>query len=62
MSIQELHYIVEKAEAFRGEEGERMKIAVFDYIWEEEDVSVYFWEHVVFFLEKADAFCWDKLV
>ena len=39
MSNQELNYIVTKAEAWRGEEGERRKIAVFDYIWEEEDVS-----------------------
>jgi hypothetical protein len=39
MSNQELHYIITKAEAWRGEEGERRKIAVFDYIWEEEDVS-----------------------
>ena len=41
MSNQELNYIVNKAEAWRGEEGERRKIAVFDYIWEEEDVSPY---------------------
>ena len=39
MSNQELSYIVNKAEAWRGEEGERRKVAVFDYIWEEEDVS-----------------------
>ena len=39
MSNQEVNYVVNRAEAWRGEEGERRKIAVFDYIWEEEDVS-----------------------
>ena len=39
LSNEELHYIVTKAEAWRGEEGERRKVAVFDYIWQEEDVS-----------------------
>ena len=28
-----------KAENWRGEEGERRKTAVYDYIWEEEEVS-----------------------
>lgn len=28
-----------KAEAWRGEDGERRKIAVYDYVWEEEEVS-----------------------
>lgn len=35
---QELNYIVKKSEKWRGEEGERRKIVVYDYIWEEEDV------------------------
>ena len=39
ISNQELNYIVKKSEAWRGEEGERRKTAVYDYIWEEEDVS-----------------------
>ena len=40
VSNQEVNYIVKKAEMWRGEEGERKKVAVFDYIWEEEDVSI----------------------
>lgn len=36
---QELNYIVKKLEKWRGEEGERRKFVVYDYIWEEEDVS-----------------------
>ena len=39
VSNQELSYIVKQAEKWRGEEGERRKVAVYDYIWEEEDVS-----------------------
>lgn len=39
VSNQELNYIVKKSEKWRGEEGERRKTAVYDYIWEEEDVS-----------------------
>ena len=39
MSGQELGYLVRKAEQWRGEEGERRKVAVYDYIWEEEHVS-----------------------
>ena len=35
-----MNYIVKKAEMWRGEEGERKKTAVYDYIWEEEDVSL----------------------
>ena len=38
ISNQELRYIVKKAEQWRGEEGERRKVAVYDYIWEEETV------------------------
>ncbi len=41
ISNQELCYIVKKAEQWRGEEGERRKVAVYDYIWEEETVSKY---------------------
>ncbi|XP_030829615.1 uncharacterized protein LOC582863 isoform X1 [Strongylocentrotus purpuratus] len=37
ISNQELAYICNKAEQWRGEEGERRKVAVYDYIWEEED-------------------------
>ncbi|XP_052761377.1 uncharacterized protein LOC128204074 isoform X2 [Mya arenaria] len=43
LSNQELHYIVRKAEAWRGEEGERRKVAVFDYIWEEEEMEDNVW-------------------
>lgn len=43
LSNQELNYIVNKAEAWRGEEGERRKVAVFDYIWEEEDMDESVW-------------------
>ncbi|XP_045180354.2 uncharacterized protein LOC123539694 isoform X3 [Mercenaria mercenaria] len=43
LSNQELHYIVNRAEAWRGEEGERRKVAVFDYIWEEEDMEESVW-------------------
>ena len=39
VSNEELAYIVRKSEQWRGEEGERRKVAVYDYIWEEEDVS-----------------------
>ena len=39
ISNQELRYIAKKAEQWRGEEGERRKVAVYDYIWEEETVS-----------------------
>lgn len=35
----ELSYISKKAEQYRGEEGERRKTAVYDYIWEEEQVK-----------------------
>ena len=39
VSLQELEYILIKAEQWRGEEGARRKVAVYDYVWEEEDVS-----------------------
>lgn len=35
----ELSYVCKKAEQFRGEEGERRKTAVYDYIWEEEQID-----------------------
>ena len=38
ISNQELSYIVRKAEQWRGEEGARRKVAVYDYIWEEDEV------------------------
>jgi len=35
----ELSYVAKKAEQWRGEEGERRKVAVYDYIWEEEQID-----------------------
>ena len=43
VSNEELAYIARKSEQWRGEEGERRKVAVYDYVWEEEEVC-----HVVF--------------
>ncbi|XP_056155177.1 uncharacterized protein ofcc1 [Lampris incognitus] len=40
LSNQELSYIVKKAEQWRGFNGERRKVAVYDYIWTEEDPLV----------------------
>ena len=40
MSNQELSYICRRSEQWRGEEGERRKVAVYDYIWEEETVCI----------------------
>uniref|UniRef100_A0A8B9KNI5 Uncharacterized protein n=2 Tax=Astyanax mexicanus TaxID=7994 RepID=A0A8B9KNI5_ASTMX len=37
VSNQELSYIVKKAEQWRGFNGERRKVAVYDYIWTEEE-------------------------
>jgi len=39
ISLVELDMICKKAEQWRGEEGERRKVSVFDYLWEEEIVS-----------------------
>lgn len=39
ISIQELAYIVKKAEQWRGADGERRKVTVYDYIWGEETES-----------------------
>ncbi|CAH1247647.1 OFCC1 [Branchiostoma lanceolatum] len=44
LSNQELNYVVKRAEQWRGEEGERRKVAVYDYIWEEEQVEDTTWE------------------
>ncbi|XP_030612076.1 uncharacterized protein ofcc1 [Archocentrus centrarchus] len=38
LSNQELSYIVKKAEQWRGLNGERRKVAVYDYIWTAEDL------------------------
>mgnify|MGYP001792997218 CR=1 FL=1 len=38
VSLQELEHVMMRAEQWRGEEGERRKVAVYDYIWEEEEV------------------------
>uniref|UniRef100_A0A9J8CXE9 Uncharacterized protein n=1 Tax=Cyprinus carpio carpio TaxID=630221 RepID=A0A9J8CXE9_CYPCA len=40
VSNQELNYIVKKAEQWRGFNGERRKVAVYDYIWMEEEPVV----------------------
>lgn len=40
LSNQELCYICRRSEQWRGEEGERKKVAVYDYIWEEETVRL----------------------
>ena len=42
LSNHELSYISKKAEQWRGEEGERRKVAVYDYVWEEEEVRTAF--------------------
>ncbi|KAK3743337.1 hypothetical protein QZH41_013912, partial [Actinostola sp. cb2023] len=39
ISNEELNFVGKKAEQWRGEEGERRKTAVYDYIWEEEQVD-----------------------
>lgn len=44
ISNHELAYIVKKGEQWRGEEGERRKIAVYDYVWEEESVEETVWD------------------
>lgn len=40
ISLPELDSICKKAEQWRGEEGERRKVAVNEYLWEEEYVSL----------------------
>ena len=39
LSNQNLSFLCRKAEQWRGEEGERRKIAVYDYVWEEKRVN-----------------------
>ncbi len=39
LSNQELSCLVRAAEQWRGEEGERRKVAVYDYVWQDEGVS-----------------------
>ena len=41
VSNEELNYICRKSEQWRGEEGERRKVAVYDYVWEQEEVRPY---------------------
>jgi len=40
LSFPELDGICKKADQWRGEEGERRKVSVYDYLWEEEYVSI----------------------
>lgn len=44
MSNQELSHVCRHAEQWRGEEGERRKVAVYDYIWEEEELDEDVWD------------------
>ncbi|CAB3994118.1 partial [Paramuricea clavata] len=44
VSLEELTYISRKAEQWRGEEGERRKVAVYDYVWEEEELDDKLWD------------------
>ncbi|XP_059502324.1 uncharacterized protein ofcc1 [Stegostoma tigrinum] len=39
LSNQELNYIIKKAEQWRGINGERRKVAVYDYIWNDEHIT-----------------------
>ena len=39
VSNEELGFICRKAEQWRGAEGERRKVAVYDYVWEVDEVS-----------------------
>ena len=52
LSNEELGFICRKAEQWRGAEGERRKVAVHDYIWEEaeeeRDEEVNFFKHFNF--------------
>lgn len=45
-SLEELTYVCRKAENWRGEEGERRKTAVYDYIWEEEEMTDSNWDRL----------------
>lgn len=44
ISNEELNFICRKAEQWRGEEGERRKTAVYDYVWEEEEMQDEEWD------------------
>ncbi|XP_076438172.1 uncharacterized protein LOC143277267 isoform X2 [Babylonia areolata] len=44
MSNQELNHVCRHAEHWRGEEGERRKVAVYDYVWEEEELDEDVWD------------------
>ncbi|PVD32684.1 hypothetical protein C0Q70_08129 [Pomacea canaliculata] len=44
LSNQELSYLCRRVEQWRGEEGERRKVAVYDYIWEEEELDEDTWD------------------
>lgn len=43
-SNQELCHVCHHAEQWRGEEGERRKVAVYDYVWEEEELDEDVWD------------------
>ncbi|XP_057308593.1 uncharacterized protein LOC130646936 [Hydractinia symbiolongicarpus] len=45
ISNEELNFVCSKAERWRGEEGERRKTAVYDYIWEEEEMADEDWDN-----------------
>ncbi|EDV22569.1 uncharacterized protein TRIADDRAFT_58934 [Trichoplax adhaerens] len=47
ISNEELNFICRKAEKWRGEEGERRKVAVYDYVWEEEQMEENEWGEVI---------------
>ncbi|KAL8561388.1 hypothetical protein ACOMHN_063315 [Nucella lapillus] len=44
MSNQELSHVCRHAEQWRGEEGERRKVAIYDYVWEEEELDEDVWD------------------
>ena len=43
VSNEELGFVCRKAEQWRGAEGERRKVAVYDYVWEVDEVSKRDW-------------------
>ncbi|XP_074656241.1 uncharacterized protein LOC141909627 [Tubulanus polymorphus] len=45
MSNYELSFLCRKAEQFRGEEGARRKVAIYDYIWEEDEMIDSVWDN-----------------
>ncbi|XP_067936655.1 uncharacterized protein [Watersipora subatra] len=54
VSLQEFDYIRLKAEQWRGEDGARRKVAVYDYIWEEEDKELAAFDQVVEVTKKQE--------